>query len=291
MTPQLTQIILAVDALNSWVRSESIKHQWHYSAQAFKRSLYFFKKAAIKRAHEEGAVWARGIRTQAQCNRCGGSGIFVDWEGETRGRCRGCAGTGTATLRFLETRIDLGDKTLTWHHPEDGHGGLSTSLGYHLGSVLVHDWKPNTPGKDLPHLDALKLVNQVEHFFVDRPADYWGEDIGEGRYNDFLYSWPLGRAPFFGERCEFCGETNQDLLQGYCVCRHMFEWTGLACKRCDTEPGSGKIFERFEIRPEKLSPELIEWQHRHAEFYNAKLSSKDSWNGYGIGKKQPIPLL
>jgi|SRR5579872_2930358 len=245
--------ILAIDRLNSWVRSESYrKGHWHSSPFY---AIYWLKGQAIEWADNNLTCQHEHIRAMVVCRGCSGTGKYYDSNGYTWPHCRACSSTGRHSLMFVETRIQNGP---TWHIPHQkffrGYG--KPSIPWELARV-AEDWKPNQVGRDMTVDEVARDLNTAEMYFTKRPHVHetdWGER------NDFAYKLYVGNT---GKVCAFCGDNAEQC--GYGVSFGRISWTDYACKKC-AEPYPGvEIFSRFPL-PIKLIdfPNIQAWIARNS---------------------------
>ena len=67
-------VLIAIDRLNSWVRSDSAR-SWHSSPRY---AIYDWKHHVIERAIKEHRAECRGLYLTLNCRDCGGSGKYID---------------------------------------------------------------------------------------------------------------------------------------------------------------------------------------------------------------------
>jgi len=156
--------ILALDRLNSWVRSTS-----RFGLQGtLKRTIYWTKTHAILDISKIYSIKMRRVMVKTECRKCDGTGVFVHWydwdygHGREGGEpCLGCRATGTATLKFVETFIG----PIRWHTPQREwysssldvyvpfpcHYGQRNDDGYELT-----EWKPNQPGREMTNEEVIR---------------------------------------------------------------------------------------------------------------------------------------
>jgi len=147
--------LLALDRLNSWLRSDQ---PWCCPIRsALKPVVYWTKTNAILDISKQWQIGLRRVMVKKPCRRCDGTGTWIsdyawDWKlsrDEMRAnygeRCRGCEGTGTATLKFIETTIGL----VRWHTPAD-------------------KW----------YMSSLDLYLPYPSFYAQRDSDQYYEDAG-----------------------------------------------------------------------------------------------------------------
>ncbi len=243
----LRDTIEALNTLNSWVRSSSGKRH------GVTKAIYFFKNTAIKHAYQAGMIEAtRKVKVLVKCRDCSGSGRYEDWSGHKFDHCRACSSTGTAELRFIESTI-CGHH---WHTPW---------LKWPIASIRpdsaepwhATDWKPNQPGRDMPLDDAVRLINQVEEYFTERPTRWSGEF---GLCDDYNYRLDLGRVPAL---CQFCGD--DDVREhGYHCSRGLIEWSAKVCHHCKAALGDTAVFDLMPVPLNLITPEIRRWILRHA---------------------------
>lgn len=161
--------LFALDRLNSWLRAE--QPLCCPFRGPLKPVIYWTKTQAILLASKEWQIGMRRVMVKKPCRKCDGTGSWLPWwadkcddyccktyaefrvnHGET---CRGCSGTGTATLKFVETTIG----PLRWHTPAEkwymssldvyvpfpSYYGERTDTHYEL----AEGWEPNQKGRPL----------------------------------------------------------------------------------------------------------------------------------------------
>lgn len=115
--------LLALDRLNSWLRAD---HPFCCPLRsALRGTIYWTKTQAILDASKRWHIGMRRVMVKKECHTCSGTGLWVPWnydppDEEYSSReggepCRRCGGTGTATLKFIETEIG----PIRWHTPAD----------------------------------------------------------------------------------------------------------------------------------------------------------------------------
>lgn len=270
--------LASLDALNSWVRSDSHRHTFNSP----KYAIYEWKRLVIKAAIKAGQAECHAIYLGVTCRDCGGSGRYTDAYGEKYPHCRKCSSTGNHRLTFFVTQI--GD--IKWHTPFDKSNGMVGYDGWkriYESASLSTDWEPNTKGKDLTTSEVAGHLNVLEPrlwqysgsrwIYYDSPRVSWdSEDVKNGRYK--LY---LGRS---AEVCEFCKSPSSERDGiGHHVSRQWVEWTAWACNACKAlyathsrwsdaagkyvpAGGNGKsIFDEF-VPPAQTDPEICRWLER-----------------------------
>lgn len=156
--------LLALDRLNSWLRSDK-----PFSCRArseLKAVIYWTKTHAILETSKRYHIGMRRVMVKTRCRRCSGTGqwySFYDFAGEYPEPCRGCRATGTATLKFIETTLG----PIRWHTPAERwymsslddyipfpsfYGGYDSDEHYEL----AEGWEPNKPGRPMALEDALR---------------------------------------------------------------------------------------------------------------------------------------
>lgn len=167
--------VLALDRLNSWLRSK--RPLWCSVQSSLKPVIYWTKTQAILDLSKHWHIGMRRVMVKKPCRRCDGTGYWISWfdEGPSRflpeemsydeyranygERCRGCKGTGTATLKFIETTIG----PVRWHTPADKWYMSSLDVYVPFPSYypdgeehyeLANGWEPEQPGRPLPMVDV-----------------------------------------------------------------------------------------------------------------------------------------
>lgn len=258
MSTASDKLLHAVDALNSWVRSDSAR--W-FSSRHPRYAIYDYKTEVIRRAIVNGECTYRWIYLTLHCRKCGGTGIFKHESGDTS-TCRKCWHTGKNTLHFLETDI----QGFKWHTPQDRAWRLKVGNGGEIKSLSV-DWEPNSKGKDL-------TVGEVARYLM-----VCEDELGEGclgahgifDYGDWVgdqthrgYKLDLGRqgaTRFAGPVCEICGVAATDELKDGCwhhVSRAHADWSAYACNVCKALYEGASIFAAF-APPRVTDPDVREW--------------------------------
>lgn len=271
-----SQILASLDALNSWVRSDSHRR---YAMNSPKYAIYEWKRFIIREAVAAGTAELKAIYLSLTCRDCGGCGRYTDSYGYEWPHCRKCSSTGKHRLTFLVSKIG----GYTWHTPWD-KVNIPTPEGMYQFAELSTDWEPNQKGIDLTVEQVAAHLNVLEPLLLHRAGSRWiswnyGEDGGDAR-ND-RYKLDLGRGP---HRCEFCGrEPNPQTASGggswHGCSRDWITWSAWACDPCkalyansnrwsDAERkyvphgGNGKsIFDEFKP-PVVTDPEILKWLER-----------------------------
>lgn len=247
------EAIEALDRLNSWVRSKSFR-------SGARRMIYHMKSDVLWCSNLP--MEHRGIIVAVKCRDCGGTGRYRDWGGNLLDHCRACNSTGTAKLRFIETKIA---ERIVWHTPAEKY-----PRGWEGGFEIEMSYAPNQIGNDLEISEAARLLNLAEPCFP-RPHDCCTE---YGEFNDFNYSLYVGRTD--PEICSLCGTMN-DRQYGYSVTRNHIEWSDFACVKCekDFEKKNGgivSIFKAFALPQHLVShPEIQRWMDRHATIQQVRV--------------------
>lgn len=249
LSPELTEAILAVDALNPWVRSESYRRQ-HVSSP--KHAVYWLKRCALKAASDAGCAYSRVVATIAECHRCNGSGRYVNWDGHDCGPCRRCASSGevgSVILYFVETHIYGHGGFLElccWHSPTE-----SFPLPRPEGLPGETSWRPNTVGKDLRPSEVAHFLNVAETAFTERPGKRYVVDCAP--VDDFAYKLYVGETS--ADICSIC-RSQPPKVGSFCVSRGPIGWKDHACAACDAlyhrSQGRPDIFDAFPVPHELL---------------------------------------
>jgi hypothetical protein len=255
----LADAIAAVDALNSWVHSESFRN----GANTFhspKKAIYWLKREAISALRTLNLCTHRHVAVVSTCRRCDGQGNFYSWwyDPNVPGydkpkRCRVCL-KGCVDLHFVETHSEAAG--IRWHTPFNDFIGAFGAIGV-SGSPEPTDWKPNTPGKDATPAEAAGWLNTAEYLFPRRPGRYYHYDGGP--LDDFKYSLYVGETD--PTRCSFCGSPPENLR--YCVYRGRIGWKDFACRSC-AKAREAHPFDEFPV-PEHLlaDPRIQLWIANH----------------------------
>lgn len=193
--------VMALDRLNSWVRS--MWPYWSHVQSTLTPVIYWTKTQAILEASRRWHIGMRRVMVKRPCRRCDATGSWIprdaDWYEDLSveeyranygERCRGCAGTGTAVLKFVESRIG----PVRWHTP--AHKWHSSSLDVYVpfpcfiggGDEMydeAQDWEPQRPGRSMTaaevHRDMLILLQAYPHH-VAFALDYHYHTKIERRY-------------------------------------------------------------------------------------------------------------
>jgi hypothetical protein len=272
-------VLRSIDALNSWVRSDSHRR---FAMHSPKYAIYEWKRLIIREAIAADAAELKAIYLSVTCRDCGGSGRYTDSYGERFPHCRKCDNTGKHRLTFLVSTIS----EYTWHTPWDKTWGLSTPDDMYRFATLSTDWEPNQKGVDLTTEQVAAHLNVLEPLLFDKAGSrsiwsYRDEYHNEAKNN--RYKIDLGRGP---ERCEFCGCTpNPETASGggswHGCTRDWVTWSAWACDVCKSlfansnrwsdehhayipPGGNGKsIFDEFKP-PTVTDPEILKWLERRS---------------------------
>lgn len=222
MTPAILQ---SLDALNSWVRSDSAR--W-FSSRHPRYAIYDYKTEAIRRALAAGECECRWIYLTLHCRACGGTGLFTHESG-AKSTCRKCWKTGKNTLTFLETTIS----GFKWHTPEERTWRLKVPSS--ITKTLSTDWEPNAKGKDLTVGEVARYLMVCEDQLGECLGSHAIHDYGEwvGDQEHCGYKLDLGRQG--AAVCEFCGFVPTDEHKDGCwhhVSRAHVDWSAWACNAC-----------------------------------------------------------
>lgn len=169
--------LLALDRLNSWLRSDN--PAWCPVRSALKSTIYWTKTKAILDYSRRWHIGMRRVMVRKPCRACNGTGTWLSdmHYCDSGERCFGCDATGTATLKFIETTIG----PLRWHTPSEKW--FSSSLDVYVpfqsfhhearGHVtdqyyaLAEGWEPNQPGRWMPmtevERDMLLVLREWPH--------------------------------------------------------------------------------------------------------------------------------
>lgn len=263
MNESLERALQSMDVLNRWVRKTGCSRP--------RKAVYWLKsKYAIRDAIMAGALTQmRLIQTVVKCNRCK-DGIFLDWEGEPRGRCYHCDGKGVAVLKFVETLIVINDRHFTWHSPLSYSSWLGWPMN-DLEPVTVTDWQPGKEGIDLDIETAVRHLNVVENHWTqwqkEAPYDYGFDEYDSTRYYNFNYALSL---PASGDASSCWRCAGNKIVECVVTFPPGLETRWPTCAACEKDP---KIWDEIKAQPlPKLGPELEAWRQRHM------LAFADSWN-------------
>jgi hypothetical protein len=276
-SPELVRLqdaVLAVDRLNSWVRSESYRNRG-----AGKEFIYFLKRQSLKAldawsiSHAQDEEWENRLYLShsivvvpSVCRTCGGDGIWRDWESDATGPCRNCRQTGQRVLTFVETTASVGwicrRVLIAWHTPPDDWPLTRPDCW-----PSETRWRPNQKGADLTPAEVAAALNIAEVYFPDRPGRRWTRDGYE--YDPAKYSLDVGETE---RRCHFCGTEGSEgnVITRYGCSRHGVCWSDHACRECRDKsdrrnPGKAAIFDEFAFPAALASdPAIVAWRERHA---------------------------
>ena len=198
---RLESVLGDLGALNAHVKAAG-----GIRAGAARRAIYAYKEAAsFDLLHADRLEAVRPVVWTGPCGKCGGDGVYEFWEGGSA-PCRGCSGTGTATLRFAELALPDGQ---VWHHPTHSYDGMP---GYGLLERVHGD--------------------RVEGWVLERfPAhrDKWRLDCARRALDGYRLN-VTHRIP---AACYRCGAV--DDLEGVTVGASgawPFSWSARACAPC-----------------------------------------------------------
>lgn len=176
----LSESIIALDRLNSWVRVRDFGEP--LARSVLRQIVYWLKCRAIRDASGNLSVTHERTMVPQPCRVCDQSGVFYsEWDSFcTNGeKCRTCNGTGIAKLRFVGTAIVTPDETVRWHTPETKW--WSHSMDHYLGlpkdwsralddyAISTDDWKPNKRGKPMSREEVASAFNVIH--------DRWHDDV------------------------------------------------------------------------------------------------------------------
>ena len=172
--------VLALDRLNSWVRSE--RPLWCLAQSSLKPVIYWTKTHAILDVSKCWHIGLRRVMVKKPCRRCDGTGSWLSWNDpgpsadedisfkEYRAnygeRCFVCNGTGTATLKFIESTIG----PVRWHTPAEKWYVSSLDVYVPYPSFypngeehyeLSDGWEPEQPGRQMPLDDVERDMNLI----------------------------------------------------------------------------------------------------------------------------------
>lgn len=268
----LFEILPRVDALNSYVRSDSYR-----GAGNLKRVIYHYKREALKAATNLQVVSHRRVAATAKCIDCGGKGRYTDYNGYTHPHCRKCSSSGKAKLLFIESTIATTLETpfqqcITWHSPERDCWDFLPVGWREWPEQSAGDWAPHQKGKDLTADALAKHLLEVEAFFPNQPRPYYWDDndgCGTTYYPFEDYTIYVGDSRDLG--CLLCANTDGLREWGYGVQTRRLSWTAHICEACDTrhEKSWGKTSTRIYAAlanhfPEVWwTPALRTWDEMH----------------------------
>lgn len=249
-----TESLLALDRLNSWVRSKS----WYPDGCGPKNWIYAMKGTALRQAFALGLRADRSVYYMATCRDCGGTGRYVDNTGFAHDHCWACENTGEVKLRFVESTIPAGKQLIIWHSPFP-----RSASGYITeAEVPVTDWKPNTPGRDMTPAEVCEALLLAEDAFAaGTPKAYMERYIGEDDLHNDQYRLHLGQCA--NARCSVCHRPVQDGTP-YTARAGRILWTELVCTVCRRLVP--KVYEHFrKVPPVELTsdPAVMAWILAH----------------------------
>lgn len=239
LTPERVEAaILAMDRLNSYVRSEA--HNRHYLAQSLKPVVYALKRRLLaafpdphwhkeefgKRRFYDFSASHRFMIVIAECRACSGTGLWSSWQDVKRTEpCNRCE-KGRTLLYFVESTLygpyhllPAVKELAIWHSPvEQFPLARPTNLPYQRT-----DWKPGLAGQDCTVAAVAEALNTVEPLVAMLSAPRW--------------SLPLVPAYrlYIGETmpgCRVCGEGDRENLTRQREVSGPVEWTVYLCDRC-----------------------------------------------------------
>lgn len=268
----LLAILPRVDALNSYVRSDSARRG---SGNYLSTVIYHYKREALKAATQYRVASHRRVVATSKCIDCGGKGRYTDSYGYTHDHCWKCGSSGTAKLRFIESTLATTLATpfqdcITWHSPD--RDAYTFCPGYsEMPEESVGDWKPRQTGRDLTVDDLAKHLLEVEEFFPAKPTrHYSGGDYDYCETNPHReYTLYVGNSRDLG--CALCGGLDDLVEHGYCVSTRRLSWSASICKPCQArfEKAWGKSNVRiFKVLGEHFpevwwTPALRLWDEMH----------------------------
>jgi hypothetical protein len=247
-------------------------------ARAFgfgKKAIYAYKTFVACAFAEE----VRSVQALVKCHHCSGTGIYRDWDGIERGRCRRCT-RGTVTLRFIESRIG----EVRWHHPTSDRGCEVRDAVWQVAKTewdgvaeiciladgtrrpVVYDqaegWGPNMPAERLPADEACRLLNIAEPLISEvrvpsgrQQASRWAQDRAIHE---------MARYPVVFDRidegCCICG-AHDGLVNCYGLCSHWgFGFVEFGRPMCAACHGTGPTLRwPMEPAPASLAPNVAAW--------------------------------
>lgn len=276
MNERLNQALLAMDRLNSFARTQE--------GAGPRRAIYWLKaRYAIRDAIMAGLlVRMRAIQVTTVCRRCR-KGVYYDWDGDNRGPCYTCNGSGKVMLKFIETTIetrqqgvsvpDLNSDTaaiyrtaapftrnLIWHSPVE----YSSWLGWPTDDLQFEesqDWTTCQPGKPMSAIELATAMNIVETYWPwwrkHSPYELSRDEYDSSRYYLFNYALDLGRSP---EGCVLCGGKHHQ-FHNFTVAPGLTRAVSV-CEPCAKREDIWKVLSGLPL-PE-LDPEIQKWRARHA---------------------------
>lgn len=268
----LLAILPRVDALNSYVRSESARRG---SGHFLSAVIYHYKREALKTATQFRIATHRRVAAVTKCIDCGGKGRYTDCNGYTHDHCWKCHNTGSAKLLFIESTMPvtltvLSPECITWHSPE--RDAYAFCRGYHeMPEESAGDWKPHQKGRDLTADELAKHLLEVEEFFPAKPMRHYSG--GDYDYHESCphleYRLYVGCSRDLG--CALCGRTDDLVEHGYCVTTQRLSWSATVCMPClarfDKAWGKGNV-RIFKVLGEHFpevwwTPALRLWAEMH----------------------------
>lgn len=253
------QMIAALDRLNSWVRSDAYRD---WEDRGPKKAIYNCKRRAQTYLSSHYNVQSRYLQLMVKCRRCV-DGIFIDWNGQERGHCWRCSGSGLKRLIFIEQQFDR----YCWHTPVDE----LTTIPSHVLIEIETEWTPNQPGRAFSREQAVVDLNTIETYWHNAISS---EVLAHYHYPpaEFFYFLFLGKTPL---RCSLCGATDNLKTESYRVRRNLLRWTDHACHHCHDHYADrlaravdyeSSIFECFPVPEDLLTPADRDWLTRHEKW-------------------------
>jgi hypothetical protein len=247
--------LLAIDRLNSWVRSPQYRGRQINGPKAL---VYHLKRQAISHARELRVSDERSVFVEVECRDCSGTGRYTNWDGFTYDHCRACGNSGEVKLYFLETSIPAGGRVIRWHSPSSQAGG-----GFSFqDAVQVTDWQPNTNGRDLTVAEVCRDLLTAEAAYpkpLVTGIRYQHDDdtgVDENRYR--LY---LGESE---KRCCLCGREEGEMYRFHQTAWRV-SWTAHVCPVCNALHRD--IFARLPVVPPAAltaDPDIQRWIMAHS---------------------------
>lgn len=259
MKKELSQVINAIDKLNSYVRSTSYKSH-HISGPL--GAVYEMKRWAMIAAKEQGLDWQhRFIYSAVICRNCEGTGNYNNSYSDDDlfyEECRTCSGTGTAHLYFIETTIDIG-RSVKWHTPRHKFPFYATGIDASTGDYIKEkNWTPNYPGHELTSIEVAQYLNIAEEYFEEKIK----EDL---KYDHFTFKYCLYIGETEKEICSLCGAAA--LPGAQVVTRFKLYWRDHCCKQCHQH---FDVFQRFSLPQYLINEDIKKWMDRVAARSNAE---------------------
>lgn len=256
----------ALDRLNSYVRSPAYRAHY-FLANGPRRAVYEMKRTALEVTHAAGIATHRRIVVKVRCRDCGGTGRYVDRDGQEYDHCYACDNGGSAILRFIESTLA---ERFVWHTPFGSEPQAIRTLfpsrmdlcmeEWEASWEPASDWDPNRPGQDLTPVEAAEALLLAEDAFppaVRKRARY---DSRVDEEENYYRTWRL----FVGNTetlCNFCKATEG--LVGFSPGVGRIRWHAYVCRDCSKAHGV-EMFTQTPCPPDFLDSEPIRrWIERH----------------------------